>query len=92
MSVETELRALVREIVREELALAQTDNGSPWMTTEQAAELLGTSEAAIHTRLSQGWMRHARVRDGKRMLLERKALLAELQERGAASRIALSRS
>jgi excisionase family DNA binding protein len=81
VSVETELRALVREIVREELALAQTDNGSPWMTTEQVAELLGTSVAAIHTRLTQGWMKHARVRDGKRVLFERKALLKDLQER-----------
>ena len=85
MSVETELRAIVREIVREELALAQTDNGSPWMTTEQVAELLGTTRNAIHTRLSQGWMSHARVRDGKRVLLERKALLAELAEKRKSS-------
>jgi hypothetical protein len=43
---------LVREIVREELALEQTDN-NPLDDDEAGSELLGTSVAAIHTRLER---------------------------------------
>jgi hypothetical protein len=87
VSVETELRTLVREIMREEVRdevrrqLAETGNGSPWLTTEQVADMLGTTRAAIHTRLAAGWMSGARVREGKRVLVERKALLAELERK-----------
>jgi excisionase family DNA binding protein len=63
-------------------ALARADdNGAPWLTTEQAAELLGTSRNAIHQKLAGGWMAGHRIREGKRVLLERTALLAELERK-----------
>jgi predicted transcriptional regulator len=85
MGLEYEIRAIVRELVVEEVgrALGEQD-GAPWMTVEAAAELLGITPAAVHSRLSGGWMRGHTVRDGKRVLIERKALLAELERKRCA--------
>lgn len=82
--LEDEVRRIVLDVLREELPrlLAEHDGHGPWLTVEQAADLVGTSRAAIHTRLSQeGWMAHARIREGKRVLIERAALLAELEQK-----------
>jgi excisionase family DNA binding protein len=69
--------------VRDELqrALAPTQNGSPWMTTVDAALLLGTTAAAIRQRLHSGWMRGNTIKDGKRVLINRQALMAELEQK-----------
>jgi excisionase family DNA binding protein len=75
--------AAIRQLVREEVArgYAETGNGAPWMTVEEVAAMLGTSKAAIHTRLANGWMSHARIREGRRVLINRQALLAELERK-----------
>ena len=83
MSVEDEIEALVRRVVRDEVARAPAgETSAPWLTVEQTAgELVGTRPAAIHTRLARGWLADARVREGKRVLINRAALLAELERK-----------
>jgi hypothetical protein len=43
--------------------------------------MLGVSVQALHKRLSRGWMRGHTIRDGRRILVNRAALLADLDGR-----------
>ena len=55
---EAQLRELVREIVREELErqLAEIvpEDGSPWLTLDQAADRLACSVDAVRMRVKRG--------------------------------------
>jgi excisionase family DNA binding protein len=73
------LRPLVEEEVRR--VLAQAQNNAPWMSTEEAAQLLGTTPGAVRQRIHKGWLRGDTVKDGRNVLLNRKALLADLEAR-----------
>jgi excisionase family DNA binding protein len=73
------LRPLVEEEVRR--ALAQAQNSAPWMSTGEAAQMLGTTPGAIRQRIHKGWLRGNTVKDGRSVLLDRKALLADLEAR-----------
>ena len=77
-----ELRAFVVVEVRRELAARErADARDEWITIAEAARLLGTSENAIRCRLRRGWMAGDRVKDGRRWLIRRSALLEELDRR-----------
>jgi hypothetical protein len=77
-----ELRAFVLVEVRQELAARErADARDEWVTTAEAARLLGTTENAIRCRLRRGWMAGDRAKDGKGWLIRRAALLEELDRR-----------
>lgn len=77
-----ELRAFVRSEVRQEIAARErADARDEWVTVAEAARLLGTSENAIRCRLKRGWMAGDVVKDGKRWLIRRSALLEKLDKR-----------
>jgi excisionase family DNA binding protein len=70
---EAELRRMMRDVVREELARAnQAPPGSPYMTVPEAAEYLRCQPQRIHNLLSEG--RLTRVKDGGRTLLLREEI------------------
>jgi hypothetical protein len=82
VSFESELAAFVRRIVRDELDRAELERSEPdWLTTEQAGTIVGTTPGAIRQRLANGWLRGHVVKDGRRTLIERCALLDDLSRR-----------
>ena len=52
-----ELEALIRNILREELARLQTHDDDRLLTAQQAADFIGTSENAIRIATSRGKIR-----------------------------------
>jgi hypothetical protein len=77
-----ELAAFVREAVRTEVAAqARAEARNEWLTTNEAAAMLGTTENAIRCRLRRGWLAGDVSRDGKRLFVRRSALLYELERR-----------
>jgi hypothetical protein len=77
-----ELDAFVRDAIRRELAARErAEARQEWLTTEDAAELLGASENAIRCRIRRGWLDGDVTRDGKRLLVRKAALLDELDRR-----------
>jgi excisionase family DNA binding protein len=87
VSLQSEVEAIARRVVREELE-RQRDRGGgygPWLTTEQAGELLGCTAVAIRHRLREGWLTGHTIKQGRRRLINRDALFASL-ERGMTAR------
>jgi hypothetical protein len=79
-----ELRALVREVVDEGRRAEDRRHAQlEWLTTEQIAELVGTTANAVRLRLRRGWLEGDVARDGKRLLVRRSAVLDWLDRRAA---------
>lgn len=77
-----ELRGFVDQAVREALAARErAEARHEWLTTDEAAELLATTGNAIRCRLRRGWLAGDAVRDGKRWLVRRAAVLDELDRK-----------
>jgi hypothetical protein len=77
-----ELRVFVQEEVRRALRAADRIAAErEWLTTEETAALLGTSENAIRCRVQRGWLEGNVTRDGKRLFLRRAAVLDGLERR-----------
>jgi hypothetical protein len=77
-----ELDGFVREAVRQELAARERSQArQEWLTTEEAAERLATTENAIRCRIRRGWLAGNVVKDGKRWFVRKAALLEELDSR-----------
>jgi excisionase family DNA binding protein len=54
VSLDENLRELVREVVREELAVERRKTPWGWLTTKQAGELLGISSHRVAARVREG--------------------------------------
>jgi hypothetical protein len=78
-----ELRAFVQDEVHRAIRAADRAAPREWLTTEDTADLVGTSENAIRCRLRRGWLKGDVARDGKRLLVRRAAVLDWLDERAA---------
>jgi hypothetical protein len=77
-----ELRAFVQSEVRREMRAADRLAAQrEWLTTEETAALVGTTENAIRCRLRRGWLAGDVARDGKRLLVRRAAVLDWLDGR-----------
>jgi hypothetical protein len=77
-----ELDSFVREAIRQELAARERARArDEWITTEAAAEELGTTPNAIRCRIRRGWLAGDVTRDGKGWLIRRAAVLDELERR-----------
>jgi excisionase family DNA binding protein len=81
-SAREELRAFIQNVVHAELERrGRAAAEKQWLTTEEAAQMLGTSTKGIQNRLSRGWLRADTTRDGKRILIRRAALLEDLERK-----------
>jgi excisionase family DNA binding protein len=71
--------AVVRAIVAEEVErqLAERDTPPEWLDVERAAERYGLTADALRKRAQRGQLPH--VRDGRRLLFERRALDSALE-------------
>jgi excisionase family DNA binding protein len=77
-----ELVGLVREVVRKERGAQEREEARrQWLTTEQVAKLVGTSDNAVRLRARRGWLAGEVARDGKRLLIRRSAILEWLDHR-----------
>ena len=77
-----ELAGFVREAVRAELASRERGEARrEWLTTDEAAQLLGTTGNAVRCRLRRGWLVGDVTRDGNRLLVRKAALLDDLDRR-----------
>jgi excisionase family DNA binding protein len=77
-----ELVGLVREVVRKERGAQEREEARrQWLTTEQVAKLVGTSDNAVRLRVRRGWLAGDVARDGKRLLVRRSAVLDWLDRR-----------
>lgn len=75
MSLDEELRELIREVVREELAdqaeaavraeIMRLEKPRRWLTVAQAAERLGLSQGGVRQRIKRGQL-DSRMLDGRR--------------------------
>jgi excisionase family DNA binding protein len=70
------LDVFVREQV--EATLSERDAERRWMSPEGAADYLGVSASAIRKRIARGTIRYSRM--GRRLLVDRRALDAELEK------------
>ena len=70
------LAEAILNALREELAAEPSSPSTPsvsrWLTVEQAANYLGTTEKGIRRRIDRGRLRA--VRDGRRVYIDRQAL------------------
>jgi hypothetical protein len=79
-----ELRAFVRaEIAADRAACDRQQAQHEWLTTEQVAELIGTTPNAVRCRVRRGWLAGDVAPDGKRLLVRRSAILDWLDRRAA---------
>lgn len=77
-----ELREFVEQVVID--VLARRDRAAAereWVDTDDAAAMLSTTPNAVRCRIRRGWLRGDVVRDGKRLLISRAAILEDLENR-----------
>ena len=74
MSLDEELRELVREIVREEIAAVERP--SRWVPAKEAGRILGISAAGVGNRVRRGTLAGRLYR--RRIYVDREALDAEI--------------
>lgn len=72
MRLEEELRELVREVVREELAVERRRTPWGWLTTKQASEILGITPHRVAARVREGKLPGRTV--GGRVYVDREEL------------------
>ena len=79
-----ELRAFVREVLREEQrARERQDAQCEWLTTADVAALVSASENAVRCRLRRSWLSGDVAKDGKRLLVRRSTVLDWLDRQAA---------
>jgi hypothetical protein len=82
-SARDELRSYVAEVVRAELAAHERAEAQrEWLTTEGLAKMLAMTENAVRCRVRRGWLPPDDVvKDGKRLLIRKSAVLDDLDRR-----------